>query len=123
MILPIVNIIAGFVLAMPRFKNWFAKQSIEAAEVRLNKSRVTIGVVTLILGIFGIIKRSTFMYEWSWHYGSSYPQAIIAIVIGLLLAIDLFKNKPTIHVHIAQVNKYGDWIGIIGIVAGITAAF
>jgi len=36
MILPIVNIIAGFILAAPKLKQWFAKQTIETAEGKLN---------------------------------------------------------------------------------------
>ena len=121
MILPIVNIISGFLLGAPKIKEWFLKQQIEGMEKALMKFRIPIGVIVLLLGIVGILKRMSLaglMYEWSWHYGSSFPQAIIAIVIGLHLCADFFSRWPILHSRIIKFNKYREWIGILGILIG-----
>ena len=122
MILPIANIISGFVLAAPKLKEWFAKHDIEHAEGALNKFRLPIGIIILILGIVGLLKRASLAglsYEAAWHYGSSYPQALIAIVMGLLLCTNLFAKWPTLHSRIMTMNKYSEWLGILGLVIAI----
>ena len=122
MILPIANIISGFVLGAPKLKEWFAKKDIENAEASLNKFRGKIGVIILVLGVVGLIKRMSLfgiMYDWSWHYGSSYPQALIAIVMGLILCANFFTKWPSLHSRIVEMNKYSEWLGILGILIGI----
>ena len=47
MILSIANVIAGFLLAAPKLKEWFAKHYIEQVEVRLNNFKTPIIVVYL----------------------------------------------------------------------------
>ena len=124
MILPIANFIVGFVLAAPRIKEWFAKQSIEKVEEPLNKFRFPIGIIILILGIVGLLKRMSLAglrYEWSWHYGSSFPQALIAIVMGLLLCANFFTKWPTFHTRIMAMKKYSDWLGILGMLMSISS--
>jgi hypothetical protein len=126
MILPIANILAGFLLAAPKLKEWFLKQHIESTEGTLNKFRAPIGIIILLLGIVGLIKRMSLfgiMYEWSWHYGSSFPQGIIAILMGLLLCANFFSKWPTLHVRIMGVSKYGEWLGILGILVALSALF
>ena len=121
MILPIANIVSGFVLASPKLKEWFGKEHIENAEGKLEKLRTPIGVIVLLLGIVGLMKRMSFifMYEWSWHYGSSYPQALIAILMGLLLCANFFSRWPALHSKIVAVNQYSEWLGILGILIAI----
>ena len=124
MILPIANIISGFVLAAPKLKEWFGEKHIERAHGALNKWRTLIGVIILVLGIVGLLKRASLAglrYEWSWHYGSSYPQAIIAIIMGVLLCASLFSKWPTFHSKIVEINKYSEWIGILGILVGASS--
>ena len=117
MILPIANIIASFVLVAPKLKEWFGKEHIENAEGKLEKFRAPIGVIVLLLGVVGLMKRMSFifMYEWSWHYGSSYPQGMVAILMGLLLCANLFSRWPTLHSKIVAMNQYSEWFGILGI--------
>ena len=122
MILPIANVISGFVLGAPKLKEWFAKKDIERAETSLNKFRGKIGVIILVLGIIGLIKRMSLfgiMYDWSWHYGSSYPQALIAIIMGLLLCANFFAKWPSLHTRIVKLNEYSEWLGILGMLVGI----
>jgi len=123
MILPIANVVSGFVLSVPKLKEWFSKGSgdITTAESALNKYRTPLGVIILLLGLFGLIKRMSLfgiMYEWSWHYGSSFPQSIIAILMGLILLAHFFARWPALHARIMQLEKYGDWLGILGILVG-----
>ena len=118
MILPIANVLTGFVLSAPKLKELFLKQDIEKAEGALNGFRTPIGVAILLLGVVGLLKRASLfgiMYEWSWNYGSSYPQALIAIVMGLLLCANFFSKWPALHSRIMEINKYSEWIGIPGI--------
>jgi hypothetical protein len=124
MILPIVNIVSGFILGAPKLKEWFLRQQIENAENALSGFRTAVGVVVLILGIVGLLKRMSLaglMYEWSWHYGSSYPQALIAIVMGLLLCANFFSKWPALHSRIVAMSKYSEWLGILGILVGAGA--
>ncbi len=124
MILPIANLLSGFLLAAPKLKEWFLKEHIEKAEGILNKYRTPIGVITLLLGIVGLIKRMSLfgiMYEWSWHYGSSFPQAIIAILMGLLLCADFFSKWPTLHSRIMGMSKYGEWLGLLGVLVAASS--
>ena len=122
MILPIVNVIAGFVLAAPKLKEWFAKQHIEGVEGALNRFRAHIGFIVLLVGLVGLLKRMDVVirYDWSWHYGSSFPQAIIAIVMGLLLCANFFSKWPAVHSKIMKLNKYSGWIGILGILLSLS---
>ena len=122
MILPIANIISGFLLAAPKLKEWFAKKQIESAQGALHKFRTPIGLIVLLIGLLGLIKRMSLfgiMYEWSWHYGSSFPQALAAIVMGLLLSANFFSTWPPIHSRIITMHKYSEWVGILGMVIGV----
>ena len=122
MILPITNIVAGFLLGASKIKEWFAKGDIEKAEGSLTKFRTPIGIIILFLGVLGLIKRMSFfgtMYSWSWNYGSSFPQAIIAILMGLLLCANYFAKWPTLHSKIMKMNEYSEWLGILGILIGV----
>jgi hypothetical protein len=121
MILPIANVVSGFVLSAPKLKEWFAKKEVEGAEGALNKYRTPIGVIVLVLGIIGLLQRMTlagFMYGWTWSYGS-FPQSIIAIVMGLLLTANFFSKWPAFHAGILKMNHYAEWLGILGIIIGI----
>lgn len=121
MILPIANIVVGFLLSAPKLKEWFLKQNIESAEASLNKYRTPIGVIILILGIVGFLKRMSWagiMYEWSWNYGSSFPQSIIAIIMGLVLCANFFSKWSSIHSRVVAMSRHSEWIGIVGIVIG-----
>lgn len=123
MILPIANIVSGFVLSAPKLKEWFSKgeEDITKVEKAISKFSTHIGVVILILGVVGLLKRASLfgiMYDWNWHFGSSYPQAIIAILMGLLLCANFFAKWPAFHSKIVELRKYSEWIGILGILIG-----
>lgn len=118
MIIQVSNIVSGFVLASPKLKELGGKETIEKAESSLNKFRGTIGLIALVLGITALLERMQFEMPIG-LLGSSYPQAIIAIVIGLILSARLFAGYPAIQSIIKQLSGYAEWIGIAGIVVGL----
>lgn len=88
----------------------------------MEKFRTPIGIIILVLGVVGLLKRMSLfgmMYGWSWQYGASYPQSLIAIAMGLLLCANFFAKWPALHGKIVEMNKYSEWIGILGILVGV----
>lgn len=130
MILPIANIVSGFVLSAPKLKQWFSKGNsnvegdIAKAEGALEQFRTPLGVIVLVLGVLGLLQSlrvfGMMQYGFGFGYGSGYLlQAIIAILMGLILSAHFFARWPAFHARIMQIEKYGDWIGILGMIIGV----
>ncbi len=82
MILQIANIVSGVVLAAPGLKEHGGRALLEKIEHETAPLRENIGVITLVLGIIGLIDRMNFISFYIPNFGSSYPQAIPAILTG-----------------------------------------
>lgn len=122
MLIVIVNIIAGFMLAAPMLKKLGGQQQIDQAQGALNNFRGGIGIIALILGVLALLERlSLFGYYLGLYFG--FPQAIIAILMGLLLAANFFQKYPGMHKFIVSLESYSEWIGILGILIGLSALF
>ena len=119
MIIQIFNIISGFILAAPKLKEFGAKEHIETAERKLSPFAGTIGIIELILGLLALIERMGLAYFPIPQFGSSYPQALPAIAIGLILAASTFEKYSAVTNFIATLKEYAVWIGIMGILVGL----
>ncbi len=121
MIIQIANIIAGFLLAAPKIKTWVPKSAehVATAETRLSAFRSVIGIIALVLGLAGLIERLGIFYFGIDSFGASLPQAIPALLSGLLLARDTFDKFPVVTNFIKNLEPYAAWIGVFAIFAGL----
>lgn len=120
MIIQTANIISGFLLAAPELKKLGASEQIGKAETFLSSWSKPIGVIELILGVIALVERVTYATIVPfYYYGSSYPQAIIAILMGLLLASHLFEKNQFVREKIVMLRPYSAVVGIIGILIGL----
>lgn len=115
----LMNIIAGFMLASPKLKVFGGETFVEKMEMFLYPYRVVIGWIALIVGVVTLVDRVGIT---DLLIGDSYPQAIPAILIGLITLSEFFeKNHPAVHDIIRRIEPYGAWIGIWGIAAGLVS--
>ncbi|MFM2357642.1 MAG: hypothetical protein RJA61_379 [Candidatus Parcubacteria bacterium] len=125
MIIQTVNIVSGFLLAAPQLKTFTKSDqligSINSAESALAKWSKLLGVMELILGVIALVERVSYssIVPYYYNYGSSYPQAIIAILMGLLLASHLFEKNQFVREKITLLRPYSAVIGIVGILIGL----
>ena len=122
MLILIVNIIAGFMLAAPMLKKLGGAQEIEKAQSGLNNFRGVIGIIALVLGVIALIQRLGIVWMYTGLY-DSFPQAIIAIIMGLMLAANFFQKYASVHNFIQSLEKYSEWIGVLGIIIGLSGIF
>ncbi len=128
MIIQIANIISGFLLAAPQLKTLVKNKqvvgNISSVESTLSKWSRPIGIIELVLGVIALIERVTYATIVPfYYYGSSYPQALIAILIGLLLASHLFDKNQFIREKIVLLRPYSALVGILGILIGLFSIF
>lgn len=119
MILQVANIVAGFVLALPWLKDWGSKEQLEKIETRVHSIKENIGLVVLILGIVGLVDRLNFVSFFIPEFGSSYPQALSAIISGSLLALPKLEDYPIISNQVKKLVSYTFGIGLLSISVGL----
>lgn len=102
MIVEIVNIVAGLVLAMGILPSVPAVgKNLEKVAKWLGRFQTIIGVIAIIVGI--------------WYFGL---QGIVAIIVGLILAMGILTSIPAIGGSLAKVAKWlGGFQTIIGVIA------
>jgi len=108
MIIQITNIAAGAAIVVQ-------KQLAITPE-----NQKTIGLIELVVGLVALISRIGLPLPIP-VLGASFPQAIVAILMGLLLAQSFFEPYPQIRSLIASLKPYEMWIGAIGIVVGLVS--
>jgi hypothetical protein len=119
MILQTANIVSGFLLATPKLKSYEGvRENVEKISAKLEPQRVKIGFLTLTLGIIGLFTRIGLIYPHIPMFGASFPQALPAIAVGLLLSESFFKKYPQIDAFIAKLKPHQVSIGIVGMASG-----
>lgn len=118
MVIQVINIASGFLLAAPKLKEFGAKDEIDALHAKLNAFSGTLGVVTLALGVLALIERMGIMSFPIPMFGSSYPQALPAIAVGLILSAHLFESHKEIHDVIMKLKVYEIAIGVAALLSG-----
>ncbi len=119
MLIQTTNIIAGFLLAAPKLKQWGGGEHVEGMHEKLLAFSGVIGVIELVLGVLALIERMGLAYFPIPMFGSSYPQALPAIAIGLILSAHLFEKYPTMHDFITKLKVYEIALGLLGIAVGL----
>lgn len=121
MILQFLNIAAGFILAVPEFKNHFStqKELFERISIYTASWKETFGLVTLAFGVIGLLVRLNLLPAFIPELGSSFPQAIPAILIGTVLALPKLERFPTLATHVRKLLPYTFPLGLLGVAVGI----
>jgi hypothetical protein len=119
MLIQTTNIIAGFLLAAPKLKELGGREQVEAMHGKLLAFSGTIGIIELALGILALIERMGLAYFPIPMFGSSYPQALPAIAIGLILSAHLFEKYPAIRDFITKLKVYEISLGLLGVTVGL----
>ncbi len=119
MVMQILNIVAGSLLAAPKLKEWGIGKVVDQWEAWIGGARETIGLVTLVLGLLALIDRLGVLNVPIPEFGSSFPQSLPAIAIGLLLATRFVEKYPTLQNIVRLLVPHSPWIGLIGMSVGI----
>ena len=119
MIIQLTNIATGFILAAPKLQEYGGKKQIETIINKLSPYLNTLGIVELVIGIVALIERMGIVYFHIPDFGSSYPQALPAIAIGLIMSANYFKKYPSATNFITSLKAYSVWIGLTGILVGL----
>jgi hypothetical protein len=119
MIIQLANIGAGFVLGAPQLKKIAGiREHVHKVHGKLELYRREMGMGEFALGVIALLHRAMVIDVPIWNFGSSYPQAIAAIAMGLLLAEHTFKKYPVSRDIVKILSPHAEWIGIAGIAVG-----
>lgn len=119
MILQIANIVSGVILAAPGLKEHGGQAFLEKVEHETAPLRENIGVITLVLGIIGLVDRMNFISFYIPNFGSSYPQAIPAILTGALLALPKLERYPALANQVKKFVPQSFGLGVTSIAVGV----
>ena len=119
MIIQVANIVSGFALAAPKLGESIGREHIEKAHRGLAPYLTTIGRIELVLGLIALIDRMGLVSLPFLNLGSSYPQAIPAILMGLVLAGPTWMRIPTLARIVTSLEPHRAILGYIGIAVGL----
>lgn len=108
MVLQVLNIASGAVTALP---NTDIKNKLAPFETRS-------GLALIVVGLIGLIERLGIFYT-GLPLGSSFPQVIPLLAIGLLMAAPVLEKYAFLKKIIDMLRPHKKWIGIIALVCGL----
>lgn len=117
MLLQVLNIIMGFIAALPglRTRKWFKSD----LEKKTDGWKAYLGLVGLVLGILGLLVRMDILPPFTYRLGASYPQTIPAILLGLVLAASILDKYSFFRGIIRKLEPHAFWLGLLGIAVGL----
>ena len=119
MILQTANIVSGFVLSSSKIKEHEQVRPLALrAEGFLLPIQEKLGFAVLALGVIGLLVRMGFVFLWIPMLGASFPQAIPAILIGLILTEAYWKKYPRVHEKVLLLVPHRVVIGFVGMASG-----
>ncbi len=121
MIMQLANITAGAILAAPKVAEWGAKDAAGKFVHVLAPYAQIIGAIELGCGILALLERMGFIWLPIQSFGASYPQAIPAILVGLILAAGYMSNIASLKQLIEKIQPYKAWIGIAAFASGLNS--
>ncbi len=119
MLLQLLNIAMGFVATLPGLQKRGLVQGQRELEEKIAPYVPALGLVGLTVGIIGFLIRVDLLPIFIAPLGASYPQAIPAILLGLLLAAPHFQKYDILGKASDTIKPYTFEIGIIGIASGL----
>ncbi len=118
MIIQLANILGGVLIAAPFISRTFAHRSVDDILKRFSLYEAEIGIGVLVIGILALIERLGIFF-FGIHLGSSFPQALPAIAIGIVLGYPLMKQLDILTSLYTALERHKTIIGLIGIAAGL----
>ncbi|MEK9173922.1 MAG: MotA/TolQ/ExbB proton channel family protein [Patescibacteria group bacterium] len=119
MLLQLLNILMGVVVALPGLQKRGLIQAQTEFEGKISSYVPTLGLIGLVAGVIGFLIRIDLLPIFISSLGASYPQAIPAILLGLLLAAPHFQKYQLLKQVSDKIRPYAFEIGIIGIACGL----
>lgn len=118
MLINIVSLIAGFILAEPLIGKIEAlKEGAQKLHTALLPYQMAIGIVEFVLGVVALLNRLQITNVG--YFYSGFPTVIVALVMGLLLAEEIFRKVSWGARAIEAVKPYQEYVGLVGIVVGL----
>jgi hypothetical protein len=118
MIMQIVNIASGVVGAASLVREKITHQEVHGALDKVHPYEMRIGVVTVVFGLMALVERLGLVH-FGLPLGSSFPQALPAIALGLVLGAPYFERISFLKSIIAFLAPYREWLGLIAIASGL----
>ncbi len=120
----LLNTAGGALAAAPMIKKYLpleVAQKIGALEQRVNAYRGIFGIALMVIGAIGLLQRLDIL--WLGLGGSSFPQSIALLAVGLSLAPHTFEKWPAVHAYAQKIEPYTEWVGIAAIAVGLGSIF
>ena len=121
MIIQIANIVSGTLLATPKIAEWGQKDAAQKIEQTLAPYALWIGGAELILGLLALVERMGIIHVPIPEFGASYPQAIPAILVGLILCAGYLKQFKVLDDLIGKLQPYKEWLGVVAFIAELNS--
>ncbi len=118
MIMQIVNIASGVVGASSLIQSKITHSEVDGAFEKVRPYEVWIGVGTFGFGLVALIERLGIIY-FGLPLGSSYPQALSALLLGLVLGAPYFERVAFLKKISTTLMPYRQWLGLIAIAVGL----
>ena len=118
MLIQLANILGGALLAAPFIIRYVTHTSIDSFFKRISLYQAEIGVGVLLIGFLALIERLGIFF-FNINLGSSFPQALPAIAVGLLLGYPLLKKFGFLESIVSSLERHKVAIGLAAIVVGV----
>ncbi len=118
MIVQLVNIGGGMLLGSEYIKEKFHGENVDKLFNTLHPFEARIGVGVALLGSLALIERIGLLH-FSLPLGSSFPQAIPAIMTGLLLGAPILSRYHFLKYLIDQLVPHRTVIALLSIACGL----
>lgn len=119
MLIQLTNIASGLILLTPELQKINALKSFGNDLHRLAAPHLKwIGIAEFALGIVALLDRMDIIHTNLW---SSYPQAVFAIPMGLLLASNFFHKYDIARSAINAIQPYKAYVALGGIIVGLNS--
>lgn len=119
MIMQILNIVCGTLLAAPKLKEWGLGSIVAPLENWLVGAREKLGLTMLVLGALALLDRLGVWNVPIPEFGASFPQALPALALGLLLASDLAGKYPVLARIRGKLEPVSVGFGLLGMAVGL----
>ena len=118
MLIQLANIIGGVLLSAAFISQRLANKSADDTIRRIQLYEAEIGVGVLICGILALIERLGIFF-FNIKLGSSFPQAIPAILVGIILGYPLLRQFGFLDGVVRALTPHRTLIGIIAFLCGL----
>ncbi len=114
----IVNIGGGALLSSSFIKEKLTSQNVNEFFEKVRPYETKVGVGLVILGLIALLERLGVFYL-GLNLGSSFPQAIPAIISGLLLGAPYFERFGFLKGLLTTLSSHKTAIGLITVACGL----